>query len=144
LSIARPALTASLLPSLGLGACASTRIESGPEPAPALVINLTSGPENLHAARMGLRLAEHGLADGRRVVVFLNVSAPTAPPSRASARQSSCPASRGRTGRSSSASSAPARPISATEPRARATPGSRGLPATRLTGPPLRGNFSRG
>ena len=38
--------------------------------------NLTSGQSDLHSAWMGLRLAQHGLADGRTVVVFLNVSSP--------------------------------------------------------------------
>lgn len=38
-----------------------------------LVINLTSGKEDLHKATMALQLAGHGLADGRKVVVFLNV-----------------------------------------------------------------------
>ncbi len=43
---------------------------------PTLVINLTSGVEDLHAVVMGLHFAEHGLADGRQVVVFFNVKAP--------------------------------------------------------------------
>jgi predicted peroxiredoxin len=43
---------------------------------PTLVINLTSGTEDLHAVVMGLHFAEHGLADGREVVVFFNVKAP--------------------------------------------------------------------
>ena len=43
---------------------------------PALVINLTSGPDDLHAVVMGLHFAEHGLADGREVVIFFNVKAP--------------------------------------------------------------------
>ncbi len=43
---------------------------------PTLVINLTSGSDDLHAVVMGLHFAEHGLADGREVVVFFNVKAP--------------------------------------------------------------------
>jgi hypothetical protein len=43
---------------------------------PTLVINLTSGMEDLHAVVMGLHFAEHGLADGREVVIFFNVKAP--------------------------------------------------------------------
>ena len=43
---------------------------------PTLVINLTSGSEDLHALVMGLHFAEHGLADGREVVIFFNVKAP--------------------------------------------------------------------
>jgi predicted peroxiredoxin len=44
---------------------------------PTLVINLTSGTEDLHAVVMGLHFAEHGLADGREVVIFFNVKAPS-------------------------------------------------------------------
>jgi predicted peroxiredoxin len=40
-----------------------------------LVINLTSGKEDPHKATMAMQLAGHGLADGRKVVVFLNVRA---------------------------------------------------------------------
>jgi predicted peroxiredoxin len=43
---------------------------------PTLVINLTSGAEDLHAVTMGLHFAEHGLAAGRQVVIFFNVKAP--------------------------------------------------------------------
>ena len=43
---------------------------------PTLVISLTSGTEDLHAVVMGLHFGEHGLADGREVVVFFNVKAP--------------------------------------------------------------------
>ena len=43
---------------------------------PTLVINLTSGTEDLHAVAMALHFAEHGLADGREVVIFFNVKAP--------------------------------------------------------------------
>ncbi|TWU37749.1 hypothetical protein Q31b_45380 [Novipirellula aureliae] len=43
---------------------------------PTLVINLTSGPDDLHAVSMGLNFAGHGIADGREVVVFFNVKSP--------------------------------------------------------------------
>jgi predicted peroxiredoxin len=43
---------------------------------PTLVVNLTSGEQDLHAVAMGLHFAEHGLADGRRVVLFFNVKSP--------------------------------------------------------------------
>lgn len=43
------------------------------ENAKVLVVNLTSGEEDLHATQMALNLAGHGLDDGRRVIVFLNV-----------------------------------------------------------------------
>ena len=41
-----------------------------------LVINLTSGKEDVHAVNMALELALHGLADGRHVLIFMNVRAP--------------------------------------------------------------------
>jgi predicted peroxiredoxin len=41
-----------------------------------LVINITSGKEDLHKATMAMQLAGHGLDDGRKVVLFLNVRAP--------------------------------------------------------------------
>ena len=40
-----------------------------------LVINLTSGLEDIHAVTMGLQLANHGLEDKAEVLVFLNVRA---------------------------------------------------------------------
>jgi len=43
---------------------------------PTLVINLTSGENDLHAVVMGLHFAEHGLADNREVVIFFNVKSP--------------------------------------------------------------------
>ncbi len=43
---------------------------------PTLIVNLTSGPDDLHAVVMGLHFAEHGLADAREVVIFFNVKAP--------------------------------------------------------------------
>lgn len=46
------------------------------EPKPCLLLNLTSGKEDLHAVTMALQLAGHGLNDGRKVVLFLNVRAP--------------------------------------------------------------------
>lgn len=46
-----------------------------PRPGRAFVLNLTSGQEDLHAAWMGLQLAEHALNDGREVTLFLNVHA---------------------------------------------------------------------
>ncbi len=45
-------------------------------PKPTLVINLTSGISQLHSVVMGLHFAEHGLADGREVVIFFNVKSP--------------------------------------------------------------------
>lgn len=39
----------------------------------AIIINLTSGREDLRKATMALQLASHALADGHKAVVFLNV-----------------------------------------------------------------------
>lgn len=41
-----------------------------------LVLNVTSGAEDLHRVTMALQLAGHALDDGRDVLVFLNVRAP--------------------------------------------------------------------
>ncbi len=40
---------------------------------PCLVLNLTSGKEDLHSVTMALQLAHHALDDGRAAVLFLNV-----------------------------------------------------------------------
>jgi predicted peroxiredoxin len=45
------------------------------EKEPAIIVDMTSGAEDLHAVWMGLALADHALADGRRAVVYLNVHA---------------------------------------------------------------------
>lgn len=59
-----------------LGAYAIRADGHGPDAKSIVVLNLTSGKEDLHAATMGLQLAGHALADGRRVVMFFNVRAP--------------------------------------------------------------------
>lgn len=41
-----------------------------------LLINLTKGTDDLHAATMALQLANHGLDAKREVTIFLNVRAP--------------------------------------------------------------------
>jgi len=41
-----------------------------------IVLNVTSGREDLHAVTMALQLAGHALDDGRGAVLFLNVRAP--------------------------------------------------------------------
>lgn len=43
---------------------------------PTMVLNITSGKEDLHAVTMALQLAGHALNDGREVVLFFNVRAP--------------------------------------------------------------------
>jgi predicted peroxiredoxin len=79
--------TTGLLARLFIGAalvstgCATTSANTNPQtagtPAKAgLLINVTSGKDNLHAASMGLNLAQTALAAGHEVVVFLNVAAP--------------------------------------------------------------------
>lgn len=62
------------LGSAGAADEAATKKPAKPVPKkPTLVVNLTSGETDLHAIAMGLHFAEHGLADGREVVVFFNV-----------------------------------------------------------------------
>jgi predicted peroxiredoxin len=62
-----------LAPGCGhAGAAANQSSEVG---QPALLINLTHGKSDLHAASMGLSLAKTALEQGSRVVVFLNVDA---------------------------------------------------------------------
>jgi predicted peroxiredoxin len=69
-------LTAGLLVA-GIGYMAySARAEEQAGRKGAMVINLTSGKEDVHAVNMALELAGHALDDGREVVVFLNVRAP--------------------------------------------------------------------
>ena len=41
-----------------------------------VLLNITSGKEDLHAVTMAFQLAGHALDDGRAVVLFLNVRAP--------------------------------------------------------------------
>ena len=48
----------------------------GESAKPALLINITSGKEDLHAVTMAYQLAGHGLDAGREVVLFFNVRAP--------------------------------------------------------------------
>jgi predicted peroxiredoxin len=43
---------------------------------PSVLVNITSGKENLHSVSMGLDLAMASLERGRKVVIFLNVKAP--------------------------------------------------------------------
>ena len=54
----------------------ATRAQEHARTNGTLVINLTSGNEDLHAVNMALELALHGLADQRAVIVFMNVRAP--------------------------------------------------------------------
>ncbi|MBN2476377.1 MAG: DsrE family protein [Pirellulales bacterium] len=67
------ATVALLLPNVAR--CAKDSPE-GDSPKPTLVVNLTSGQDDLHAVVMAFHFAEHGLDDGREVVVFFNVASP--------------------------------------------------------------------
>ncbi len=64
-----------LVCSVLIGAYAMRADGHGPDAKPIVVLNLTSGKEDLHSATMGLQLAGHALADGREVVLFFNVRA---------------------------------------------------------------------
>jgi predicted peroxiredoxin len=74
------AVLALVLLSLGSTPWASEAVgkksAEPPSRKPTLVINLTSGENDLHAVAMGLHFAEHGLADNREVVIFFNVKSP--------------------------------------------------------------------
>ncbi len=59
----------------GLGGLALRDAQAAADDKPVLLINLTSGKEDLHAVTMGLQLAGHGLAAERDVVLFMNVRA---------------------------------------------------------------------
>jgi predicted peroxiredoxin len=54
----------------------TVRAQDQPHRKGTIVVNLTSGTEDLHAVNMALELASHGLSDDRNVIVFLNVRAP--------------------------------------------------------------------
>ena len=51
-------------------------LSSVPADKPGLLVNITSGADDLHAVSMGLGLANTSLKNGHKVVVFLNVEAP--------------------------------------------------------------------
>ena len=55
-----------------LGAEATARQDAARN-RPTFMLNLTSGQEDVHAAWMGLRLAQYALDENREVVIFLNV-----------------------------------------------------------------------
>jgi len=71
--------TAALLTFVLVVAAAVVAIAAAPvekESKSAIVINMTAGKEDLHSFWMGLQLAGHALADGRKATVYLNVNAP--------------------------------------------------------------------
>jgi predicted peroxiredoxin len=51
-------------------------LAGAPEEKPGILLNVTSGMDDLHAVSMGLGLAKTSLEHGHEVVVFLNVAAP--------------------------------------------------------------------
>jgi len=59
---------------LSTGVPSDGATEAGDTKVP-IVINMTAGADDLHSVWMGLQLASHGLADGRNVVVYMNVHA---------------------------------------------------------------------
>lgn len=72
----RLVLTMLCLGLWGLGGCTHMGgAAASPSKAP-LLINVTHGRDNLHAASMALRMASTALEQGHRVVVLLNVNAP--------------------------------------------------------------------
>jgi predicted peroxiredoxin len=70
----RFAVFAAVAAVCALLAAAPSLVKS--QSAPVVVINLTSGAEDLHSAWMGLSLARMSLEEKRDVVVFLNVRGP--------------------------------------------------------------------
>ena len=69
--------------ALALTGCSnpSNDADAGTQAAPTsesygVVLNLTSGTDDLHAVSMGLALAIHSLEHGHETAVFLNVHAP--------------------------------------------------------------------
>ncbi len=70
-ALAMPLLAAALTLLIATPALAKKPAE---EPAKsALLFNITSGKEDLHAVTMAFQLADHGLEDGRDVTLFFNV-----------------------------------------------------------------------
>ncbi|HRC55921.1 MAG TPA: DsrE family protein [Kofleriaceae bacterium] len=67
---------------LGLGACGKQAVSTPDAPTAAvaakapLLVNITSGKNDLHAVSMALGLAKMAAEHGHQVVVFLNVEAP--------------------------------------------------------------------
>jgi predicted peroxiredoxin len=59
----------------GCGHAGSAANQSSAVGRPTLLLNLTHGKSDLHAASMGLNLAKTALTHGSQVVVFLNVDA---------------------------------------------------------------------
>ena len=75
LSLAAPLAVAVLLvAALGAGRLQATAPDR--DAKGTVLINITSGKEDLHAVTMAFQLAGHALDDGRTVVLFLNVRAP--------------------------------------------------------------------
>jgi predicted peroxiredoxin len=55
---------------------AGERSVESPKVNPTVVVNITRGMDDLHAACMGIGLASNAIKAGRRAIIFLNVHAP--------------------------------------------------------------------
>lgn len=76
----RAAVVAMLVFLVVAGGCTQQPAAPAPAPAPEIktgvLVNVTSGQDDLHAVSMGLGLAKTAAERGIPVVVFLNVAAP--------------------------------------------------------------------
>ena len=74
----RAALSAALVLSTIFAGCSkdSTPPSTAADVETGILLNLTTGPDDLHAVSMGLNLAKTAAERGLPVVVFLNVEAP--------------------------------------------------------------------
>jgi predicted peroxiredoxin len=75
-TLGQVALVAALLLAGFIAVAASQTETTAAAEKPAILINVTSGMEDLHAVSMGLGLARTSLEHGHSVLVFLNVHAP--------------------------------------------------------------------
>jgi predicted peroxiredoxin len=74
----RVALAAALTTTTLLGGCAQQAVEpnTAADVETGVLLNLTTGQDDLHSVSMGLNLAKTAAERGLPVVVFLNVAAP--------------------------------------------------------------------
>jgi predicted peroxiredoxin len=59
--------------TIGVSACTPASGETADVGEPAMLFNITSGPDDAHAVSMGLSLATKTIEHGRPVTVFFNV-----------------------------------------------------------------------
>jgi predicted peroxiredoxin len=62
-------------PTLSAQTPAGQKAALSPKGKPTVVVNITRGMDDLHAACMGISLASNAIKAGRRSVIFLNVHA---------------------------------------------------------------------